>query len=64
MSPNSETASHRTGAPGTPPTANLPAQPLTSIAIVEGQPGFALLQGAWALISLAALFRLAMRIGN
>jgi hypothetical protein len=34
MSPNSETASHRTGAPGTPPSANLPAQPLTSIAIV------------------------------
>ena len=29
MSPNSETASHHSGASGTPPAANLPAQPLT-----------------------------------
>ena len=44
MSPNSETASYRSGASGTPPLANLPAQPLTSIAnvlIVVGLVAFA-----------------------
>ena len=44
MSPNSETASYRSGASGPPPVANLPAQPLTTIAyvlIALGLIGFA-----------------------
>ena len=45
MSPNSETASHHSGASGNPPAANLPAQPLTNIAyalIALGLIGFAI----------------------
>jgi len=34
MSPNSETASYSPGASGMPPSANLPAQPLSTIAMV------------------------------
>src|SRR5690348_18390406 len=34
MSPNSETASYRPGASGTPPSPNLSAQPLSTIALV------------------------------
>src|SRR5579863_7930107 len=73
MSPNSETASHHSGASGTPPAANLPAQPLTNIAyvlIALGLIGFAialtsgLAQRAWEAFLVNLLFFLGIAQGG
>ena len=73
MSPNSETASHRSGASGPPPAANLPAQPLTTIAyalIALGLVAFAialtqgLAQRAWEAFLVNLLFWLGIAQGG
>ena len=73
MSPNSETASYRSGASGPPPAANLPAQPLTTIAyvlIALGLIGFAialtqgLAQRAWEAFLVNLLFWLGIAQGG
>jgi hypothetical protein len=73
MSPNSETASHHSGASGNPPAANLPAQPLTNIAyalIALGLIGFAialttgLAQRAWEAFLVNLLFFLGIAQGG
>jgi len=73
MSPNSETASHRSGPSGTPPAANLPAQPLTNIAyvlIALGLIAFAiavtsgLAQRAWEAFLVNLLFFLGIAQGG
>jgi hypothetical protein len=73
MSPNSETASHRSGASGTPPAVNLPAQPLTTIAyvlIALGLIAFAiaathgLAQRAWEVFLVNLLFWLGVAQGG
>ena len=71
--PNSETASHHSGASGNPPAANLPAQPLTNIAyalIALGLIGFAialttgLAQRAWEAFLVNLLFFLGIAQGG
>ena len=73
MSPNSETASYRSGASGPPPAANLPAQPLTTIAyvlIALGLIAFAialtqgLAQRAWEAFLVNLLFWLGIAQGG
>ncbi|HTQ23832.1 MAG TPA: hypothetical protein VMI09_03995 [Candidatus Binataceae bacterium] len=73
MSPNSGTASHHSGASGTPPAANLPAQPLTTIAyalIALGLVAFAialtqgLAQRAWEAFLVNLLFFLGIAQGG
>jgi hypothetical protein len=73
MSPNSETASYRSGASGPPPVANLPAQPLTTIAyvlIALGLVAFAialtqgLAQRAWEAFLVNLLFWLGIAQGG
>jgi hypothetical protein len=73
MSPNSETASYRSGASGPPPVANLPAQPLTTIAyvlIALGLIAFAvaltqgLAQRAWEAFLVNLLFWLGIAQGG
>lgn len=73
MSPNSETASYRSGASGPPPAANLPAQPLTTIAYVLIALGLiafviALTQGlaqrAWEAFLVNLLFWLGIAQGG
>jgi hypothetical protein len=73
MSPNSETASYRSGASGPPPMANLPAQPLTTIAYALTALGLvafaiALTQGlaqrAWEAFLVNLLFWLGIAQGG
>ena len=73
MSPNSENASYRSGASGPPPVANLPAQPLTTIAyvlIALGLVAFAialtqgLAQRAWEAFLVNLLFWLGIAQGG
>jgi hypothetical protein len=73
MSPNSGTASQHSGASGTPPAANLPAQPLTNIAyvlIALGLIAFAialtsgLAQRAWEAFLVNLLFFLGIAQGG
>src|SRR5258708_8409426 len=73
MSPNSETASYRSGASGSPPEANLRGQPLTNIAyalIALGLIGFAialttgLAQRAWEAFLVNLLFFLGIAQGG
>src|SRR5271167_1476812 len=73
MSPNSETASHRSDGSGPPPAANLPAQPLSTIAyvlIALGLIAFAiaathgLAQRAWEAFLVNLLFWLGIAQGG
>jgi hypothetical protein len=73
MSPNSDTASYRSGPSGPPPVANLPAQPLTTIAyvlIALGLVAFAialtqgLAQRAWEAFLVNLLFWLGIAQGG
>ncbi|HLK86649.1 MAG TPA: hypothetical protein VKT27_09085 [Candidatus Binataceae bacterium] len=74
MSPNSENALHRSGAAGPPPAADLPAQPLATIAIVLVAIGLAtfvfsvmkdsLAQRAWEAFLVNLLFWLGIAQGG